>query len=149
MIHCAGFKAVGESVQKPIKYFNNNIISTISLLECMKENNVFRIIFSSSATVYNDNQSLPLTENSKTGDTKNPYANIKYIIERILTDLTTTDKRWSVRIARYFNPISNHSSGIIKEDPKGIPNNLVPCIVKVAQRKIKLLKIFGTIITLK
>lgn len=143
LIHCAGFKAVGESVQKPIRYFNNNIISTISLLECMQENNVFKIIFSSSATVYNDNQSLPLTETSKTGDTKNPYANIKYIIERILTDLTTTDKRWSVRIARYFNPISNHSSGIIKEDPKGIPNNLVPCIVKVAQKKIKHLKIFG------
>jgi len=143
LIHCAGFKAVGESVQKPIKYFNNNIISTISLLECMQENNVFKIIFSSSATVYNDNQSLPLTETSKTGDTKNPYANIKYIIERILTDLTISDKRWSVRIARYFNPISNHSSGVIKEDPKGIPNNLVPCIVKVAQKKIKLLKIFG------
>ena len=143
MIHCAGFKAVGESVQQPIKYFNNNIISTISLLECMQENNVFKIIFSSSATVYNDNQSLPLTENSKTGDTKNPYANVKYIIERILTDLTISDKRWSVRIARYFNPISNHSSGIIKEDPKGIPNNLVPCIVKVAQKKIKFLKIFG------
>ena len=143
LIHCAGFKAVGESVQQPIKYFNNNIISTISLLECMQENNVFKIIFSSSATVYNDNQSLPLTENSKTGDTKNPYANVKYIIERILTDLVTSDKRWSVRIARYFNPISNHSSGIIKEDPKGIPNNLVPCIVKVAQKKIKLLKIFG------
>ena len=143
LIHCAGFKAVGESVQQPIKYFNNNIISTISLLECMQENNVFKIIFSSSATVYNDNQPLPLTENSKTGDTKNPYANVKYIIERILTDLTISDKRWSVRIARYFNPISNHSSGIIKEDPKGIPNNLVPCIVKVAQKKIKLLKIFG------
>ena len=143
LIHCAGFKAVGESVQQPIKYFNNNIISTISLLECMQENNVFKIIFSSSATVYNDNQSLPLTENSKTGDTKNPYANVKYIIERILTDLVTSDKRWSVRIARYFNPISNHSSGIIKEDPKGIPNNLVPCIVKVAQKKIKVLKIFG------
>jgi len=143
LIHCAGFKAVGESVQQPIKYFNNNIISTISLLECMQENNVFKIIFSSSATVYNDNQSLPLTENSKTGDTKNPYANVKYIIERILTDLTISDKRWSVRIARYFNPISNHSSGIIKEDPKGIPNNLVPCIVKVAQKKIKVLKIFG------
>ena len=143
LIHCAGFKAVGESVQQPIKYFNNNIISTISLLECMQENNVFKIIFSSSATVYNDNQSLPLTETSKTGDTKNPYANVKYIIERILTDLTISDKRWSVRIARYFNPISNHSSGIIKEDPKGIPNNLVPCIVKVAQKKIKVLKIFG------
>ena len=143
LIHCAGFKAVGESVQKPIRYFNNNIISTISLLECMQENNIFKIIFSSSATVYNDNQSLPLTETSKTGDTKNPYANIKYIIERILTDLTISNKRWSVRIARYFNPISNHSSGIIKEDPKGIPNNLVPCIVKVAQKKIKLLKIFG------
>lgn len=143
LIHCAGFKSVGESIQKPIKYFNNNIISTISLLECMQENNVFKIVFSSSASVYNDNQPLPLTENSKTGDSKNPYANIKYIIEKILKDLTIFDKRWSVRIARYFNPISNHFSGIIKEDPKGIPNNLVPYIVKVAQKKIKLLKIFG------
>ena len=143
LIHCAGFKSVGESIHNPIKYFNNNIISAITLFECMQENNIFKIIFSSSASIYKDNQALPLSENSKTGDTTNPYANTKYIIERILTDLTTTDKRWSVRIARYFNPISNHSSGIIKEDPKGIPNNLVPCIVKVAQKKIKLLKIFG------
>ena len=143
LIHCAGFKSVGESIHNPIKYFNNNIISAITLFECMQENNIFKIIFSSSASIYKDNQVLPLSENSKTGDTTNPYANTKYIIERILTDLTTTDKRWSVRIARYFNPISNHSSGIIKEDPKGIPNNLVPCIIKVAQKKIKLLKIFG------
>jgi len=143
LIHCAGFKSVGESIHNPIKYFNNNIISAITLFECMQENNIFKIIFSSSASIYKDNQVLPLSENSKTGDTTNPYANTKYIIERILTDLTTTDKRWSVRIARYFNPISNHSSGIIKEDPKGIPNNLVPCIVKVAQKKIKILKIFG------
>ena len=143
LIHCAGSKSVGESIHNPIKYFNNNIISAITLFECMQENNIFKIIFSSSASIYKDNQVLPLSENSKTGDTTNPYANTKYIIERILTDLTTTDKRWSVRIARYFNPISNHSSGIIKEDPKGIPNNLVPCITKVAQKKIKLLKIFG------
>ena len=143
LIHCAGFKSVGESIHNPIKYFNNNIISAITLFECMQENNIFKIIFSSSASIYKDNQVLPLSENSKTGDTTNPYANTKYIIERVLTDLTTTDKRWSVRIARYFNPISNHSSGIIKEDPKGIPNNLVPCIVKVAQKKIKFLKIFG------
>ena len=143
VIHCAGFMAVGESVEKPISYFDNNIGSTLSLLQCMEENNVFKIIFSSSCTVYNDTQPLPWKETAKTGNTKNPYATSKYIIERMLMDLAKSDNRWSIRIARYFNPIGNHSSGLIKENPRGIPNTLIPYIVKVAQKKLPLLKVFG------
>ncbi len=143
VIHCAGFKAVGESIEKPISYFDNNIGSTLSLLECMSENKVYKLIFSSSATVYNDKQRLPLKENSKIGKTKNPYGTSKYIIERILMELSKFDKRWSIRIARYFNPISNHSTGYIKENPKGDPNNLIPYIIKVAEKKLPLLNIFG------
>ena len=143
VIHCAGYKAVGESVQNPIKYFDNNISSTLSLLECMKESKVFKLIFSSSATVYNAVQKIPFTETSKVGNTNNPYGSSKYIIEKILMDIAKSDKRWSLRIARYFNPISNHHSCLIKENPKGIPNNLVPFIIRVAQKKINSLKIFG------
>lgn len=143
VIHCAGFKVVSESVRKPLHYFNNNIISTLSLLECMEEYKVFNLIFSSSANIYNDSQKLPLKETSKVGKTNNPYGNTKYIIERILFDLVKSDIRWCVRIARYFNPISNHSSCLIKEYTKGIPNNLFPSIMSVAQRKLKSLKVFG------
>ena len=143
VIHCAGSKAVAESVEKPIYYFDNNISSTISLLKCMEEKKVFNLIFSSSATVYDDAQPLPWKETGKTGNTKNPYGTSKYLIERILMDLAKFDKKWSIRIARYFNPISNHSSGLIKENPKGIPNNLIPYIVKVAKKELPLLKVFG------
>ena len=143
VIHCAGFMAVGESVEKPISYFDNNIGSTLSLLECMAENNVFKIIFSSSCTVYDDTQPPPWKETSKIGNTKNPYATSKYIIERMLMDLAKFDDRWSIRIARYFNPIGNHSSGLIKENSRGIPNTLIPYIVKVAQKELPLLKVFG------
>lgn len=143
VIHCAGFKAVGESVKKPISYYNNNIGSTLSLLECMKEHNVHKLIFSSSATVYNSSQPIPWKETGKIGKTTAPYGTTKYIIEKILMDLVKFDNQWSVRIARYFNPIGNHSSGLIKEDPKGIPNNLVPFIIKVAKKKLPYLKIFG------
>ena len=143
VIHCAGFKSVGESVEQPTSYFDNNIGSTLSLLECMQQYNIFKLIFSSSAAVYNDAQSLPIKETSKIGNTKNPYGTSKYIIERILMDLAKSDNRWSIRIARYFNPISNHSSGLIKENSKGIPNNLVPYIIRVAQKKLPLLKVFG------
>ena len=143
VIHCAGYKAVAESVKDPIKYFDNNIASTLSLLECMRDSKVFKLIFSSSATVYNAVQKLPFTETSKIGDTNNPYGSSKYIIERILMDIAKSDKRWSLRIARYFNPISNHPTCLIRENPKGIPNNLVPFIMRVAQKKIKSLKIFG------
>ena len=143
VIHCAGFKVISESVERPISYFDNNIGSTSSLIECMKEKNVFKIIFSSSAQVYVNPQKLPLKESGKIGMTKNPYGNSKYIIEKILMDLAKYDNRWSVRIARYFNPISNHSSGLIKETTKGVPTNLAPYIIKVAQKKLPLLKIFG------
>tara|TARA_Y100000389_G_C17465216_1_gene524871 strand:- start:3678 stop:4673 length:996 start_codon:yes stop_codon:yes gene_type:complete len=143
VIHCAGSKAVGESVKKPISYYNNNIGSTLSLLECMKENNVHKLLFSSSATVYNSLQPLPWKETDEIGNTTAPYGTTKYIIERILMDLVKFDHKWSIRIARYFNPIGNHSSGLIEEDPKGTPNNLVPYIIKVAKKKLPYLKIFG------
>lgn len=143
VIHCAGFKAVEESIEKPLSYFDNNIGSTLSLLECMQEKKIFKLIFSSSATVYNHKQPLPLKETSKIGKPKNPYGTSKYIVEQVLMDLAKFDKRWSIRIARYFNPISNHSSGLIKESPRGIPNNLIPYIVKVAQKKLPFLKVFG------
>ena len=143
VIHCAGYKAVGESVLKPISYFENNIGTTLSLLECMKENNVYKLIFSSSATVYDESQFSLLNENNKIGITKSPYGNTKYIIERILKDVAKFDKKWNISIARYFNPISNHYTGLIKENPKGMPNNLLPFIIKVAQKKLPLLYVFG------
>ncbi len=143
VIHCAGFKSVEKSIEKPISYFDNNIGSTLSLLECMKDQKIFKIIFSSSATVYNDSQPLPLKENSKIGKTQNPYGNTKYIIERILMDLAKNDSRWSISIARYFNPISSHESGLLKENSNGVPNNLIPYIIKVAQKKLPYLKVFG------
>ena len=143
VIHCAGFKAVGESVEQPISYFDNNLGSTLSLLNCMQENNIFKIIFSSSCTVYDDTQTLPWKETSKIGKTKNPYGTSKYIIERILMDLVKFDKRWHVSIARYFNAVGNHSSGLIRENNKGVPNFLVPYIIKVVQKKLPILKVFG------
>ena len=143
IIHCAGFKSINESLKEPISYFDNNIVSTLNLLECMKQFKIFNFIFSSSASVYNINQPLPLKENSRVGDTTNPYANSKYIIERILSDLVKSDKRWKISIARYFNPISNHFSGLIKENPKNTPNNLFPVILNVLRKKYKKLKIFG------
>ena len=109
----------------------------------MREKRVFKLIFSSSATVYNDNQPMPLKEKSSTGNTTSPYGTTKYIIERILMDLSKSDKRWSIRIARYFNPIGNHPSGLIKENSKLIPDNLLPYIIKVAQKKLPKLKVFG------
>lgn len=143
VIHCAGYKVVSESIKKPIKYFENNIGSTLALLHCMEQNSVFNLIFSSSAAVYDNGQSLPLKENGKTGSTKNPYGTSKYIIERMLIDLANYDKRWSVTIARYFNPISNHFTGLLKENPKNIPNNLIPVIINVIKKKTAKLSIFG------
>lgn len=124
-------------------YFNNNILSSITLFECMKKYKVFKIIFSSSACVYNSNEPLPWNEKTKTGHTTNPYGTSKYIIERILMDLSKSDKRWKIGIARYFNPISNHSSGLFGEDPKGIPNNLIPYIIKVIRKELSYLNIYG------
>lgn len=143
VIHCAGYKAVGESTKEPISYFENNIGTTLSILECMMRNNVYNIIFSSSATVYNESKSKLLNEKGKIGKTKNPYGNSKYIIERILKDVSKYDKKWNISIARYFNPIGNHHSGLIKENPKGTPNNLIPLIIMVAQKKLSLINIYG------
>ena len=143
VIHCAGHKSVNESRKQPILYLNNNISSTLSLLECMKKNKVFKMIFSSSATVYNSKERLPFSEKSRTGQTENSYATSKHLIERILKDVSDSNSLWSFAIARYFNPISNHHSGLIKENPKGIPNNLVPYIVGVVKKKFSHLKIYG------
>ena len=142
VIHFAGFKAVGESVQKPLVYYRNNIDSTLSLLEVMNEFNVKKIVFSSSATVYGSPKSLPIKEDFPLSTT-NPYGSTKLMIEDILRDLYVSDNTWSIAILRYFNPIGAHSSGLIGEDPNGIPNNLMPYIVKVATGELPCLSIFG------
>ena len=143
VIHFAGLKSVSESRQDPLLYFNNNIASSISLLECMKKNKVFKLIFSSSACVYNADEPLPWSETTKVGKTTNPYGTSKYIIERILIDLAKSDPKWKIGIARYFNPIGNHSSGLIGDNPKGVPNNLVPYITKVIKGELPYLNIYG------
>lgn len=142
VIHFAGYKAVGESVAKPLLYYRNNIDSTLSLLEVMNEFNVKKIVFSSSATVYGKPEKLPLDENSKLGVT-NPYGATKLYIEGILNDLYISDNEWSIAVLRYFNPVGAHESGLIGEDPNGIPNNLMPYIVKVATRELPQLNVFG------
>ena len=143
VIHFAGLKAVGESVQKPLEYYENNIYGTIVLLEVMRAHNVKKIVFSSSATVYGTPEALPLTEESKTGGTTNPYGTSKYYLEHILTDLYVADKAWNVILLRYFNPVGAHRSGRIGEDPKGIPNNLMPYVAQVASGKLKKINVFG------
>ena len=143
VIHCAGYKSVKDSNRIPIAYLENNIQSTLSLLECMKKNKVYKLIFSSSDTVYNQNQKLPWNETDQIGKTANPYGTSKYIIERILMDIAKSDPKWIFKIARYFNPIGNHPSGLIGDNSKGLPNNLLPYIVKVAQKKLPYLKVYG------
>lgn len=142
VIHFAGLKAVGESCKLPMKYYKNNIAGTISLCEVMEEYGVKNIVFSSSATVYGNNLP-PLREDMKTGDCSNPYGRTKYMIEEILSDLHTADPEWNVTLLRYFNPIGAHESGIIGENPKGIPNNLMPFISQVAVGRLPELNIFG------
>lgn len=142
VIHFAGYKAVGESVSKPLMYYRNNIDSTLSLLEIMSEFNVQKIVFSSSATVYGNPEILPIKENSRLSTT-NPYGTTKLYIEKILKDLYISDNEWSIAILRYFNPVGAHKSGLIGEDPNGIPNNLMPYIVKVAIGELPYLNIFG------
>ena len=142
VIHFAGLKAVGESVKLPLMYYENNIYSTIVLLNVMKDNNCKKIIFSSSATVYGNPEILPITENAKLSTT-NPYGTTKLFIERILEDLYKSDNEFSISILRYFNPIGAHESGLIGENPNGIPNNLMPFIVKVATKELECLNIFG------
>lgn len=141
-IHFAGYKAVGESVEKPVMYYENNIISTLSLVEVMAEFGVKKIVFSSSATVYGLNNPSPLVENMPTSAT-NPYGYTKVMLEQILRDLEVSDKEWSVALLRYFNPIGAHESGLIGEDPAGIPNNLMPFIAQVAVGKRSELSVFG------
>ena len=141
-IHFAGYKAVGESVEKPVMYYENNIMSTLSLVEVMAEFGVKKIVFSSSATVYGLNNPSPLVENMPTSAT-NPYGYTKVMLEQILRDLEVSDKEWSVVLLRYFNPIGAHESGLIGEDPAGIPNNLMPFIAQVAVGKRAELSVFG------
>lgn len=143
VIDFAAYKAVGESVSKPVEYYINNVSSVLTLLSVMKENNCKRLVFSSSATVYGDPEVVPITEDAKTGDTTNPYGTSKLFVEQILKDLYNSDKEWDICILRYFNPIGAHESGLIGEDPKGIPANLMPYISKVASGKLECLSIFG------
>lgn len=142
VIHFAGFKAVGESVEKPLKYYENNLISTINLLNTMNEFNVKKIIFSSSATVYGNPANVPVYEDFPLSTT-NPYGATKLIIENMLKDLYVSDNSFDITILRYFNPVGAHKSGLIGENPNGIPNNLMPYIVKVATGKLPFLNIFG------
>lgn len=143
VINFAGFKAVGESVQKPIEYYINNISGALNLLDVMRKHNVKKFVFSSSATVYGNPEKIPLTEDCKIGGTTNPYGTSKLFIEQILKDIYASDNSWDIIILRYFNPVGAHESGLIGEDPKGIPNNLMPYIAKVATKELKELSVFG------
>ena len=142
VIHFAGLKAVGESVSIPLKYYHNNITGTLMLCEVMKEHNVKKLVFSSSATVYGNPHTVPIKEDFPLSTT-NPYGSTKLMIERILRDLYVSDNDWSIALLRYFNPIGAHESGLIGEDPNGIPNNLVPYIAQVAQGRLECLSVFG------
>jgi UDP-glucose 4-epimerase len=143
VIHFAGFKAVGESVSKPLEYYRNNLDSTLALCEVMRRHGVSRFVFSSSATVYGTALTMPLTEDMSTGSCTNPYGWTKYMIERILTDVAYADPNWSVALLRYFNPIGAHESGLIGEDPVGVPNNLMPYVTQVASGKLASLRVYG------
>ena len=143
VIHFAGLKSVGESVVKPAEYYDNNIHGTLVLTNVMKKNGVKNIIFSSSATVYGDPAFIPITEDCPKGICTNPYGWSKWMLEQILTDLHTADPEWNVILLRYFNPVGAHESGRLGEDPKGIPNNLLPYIAQVAVGKLKCLGVFG------
>ncbi|MBW3138201.1 UDP-glucose 4-epimerase GalE [Ferrimonas balearica] len=143
VVHFAGLKAVGESVAQPMRYYDNNVNGTLILCGAMARAGVFNLVFSSSATVYGDPQSLPLREDSPVGGTTNPYGTSKYMVERILDDLYQSESRWNIAILRYFNPVGAHASGLIGEDPNGIPNNLMPFISQVAVGKREALSVFG------
>lgn len=143
VIHFAGLKAVGESVAKPWEYYDNNLNSTLILTKVMKQVGVKKIIFSSSATVYTADNEMPLRENSRTGGCTNPYGWTKFMTEQILSGMAHADDQWSIALLRYFNPIGAHASGIIGEDPRGIPNNLMPYITQVAIGRREKLSVFG------
>lgn len=143
VIHFAGYKAVGESVRKPIEYYYNNMTGTLVLCDVMRKHGVKNIIFSSSATVYGDPEMIPITEECKKGSPTNPYGWTKSMLEQVLMDIHTSDPEWNVTLLRYFNPIGAHKSGLIGEDPKGIPNNLLPYVAQVAIGKLQCLGVFG------
>ena len=143
VMHFAGLKAVGESVKKPLEYYSNNLISTLILLNVMRRHGVKNFVFSSSATVYGDPASVPISEDFPTGGTTNPYGTTKLFLERILIDYCKADPSLNVALLRYFNPIGAHESGLIGEDPNGIPNNLVPYIAQVAVGKLEKLHVYG------
>lgn len=143
VIHFAGLKAVGESVRKPLEYYDVNVYGTINLLDAMKKANVKKFIFSSSATVYGSQPIIPYIETMETGEPTQPYGRSKLFIEKILQDLSIADQDWSITILRYFNPVGAHPSGLIGEDPQGIPNNLMPYITQVAIGKLDSLAVFG------
>ena len=143
VIHCAALKAVGESVQKPLEYYQNNISGTLTLLKVMREVGVKNIVFSSSATVYGSPEEMPITEECPKGQCTNPYGWTKSMMEQIMSDVQKADASWNVILLRYFNPVGAHKSGRIGEDPKGIPNNLMPYISQVAVGKLEKLGVFG------
>ena len=143
VMHFAGLKSVGESVLNPIKYYENNVTGTLVLAEEMAAAGIFNIVFSSSATVYGNPSKTPITEDMPVGGTTNPYGTSKYMAERILKDIQASDARWSVILLRYFNPIGAHESGLIGEQPNGIPNNLLPYVCQVAAGKLPYLSVFG------
>ena len=143
VIHFAGLKAVAESIAKPLEYYENNITGTINLLKCMKENNIYNIVFSSSACVYGLPAKNPIDENFPANSATNPYGRTKVFIEEILRDMYICDNNYCITILRYFNPVGAHKSGLIGEDPNGIPNNLMPIMLKVAEGKSNMLHIYG------
>lgn len=143
VIHFAGYKAVGESVQKPLEYYDNNLVSTLVLCDEMRKHDCYNFVFSSSATVYGDPERIPIDEECKLGPTTNPYGTTKLMIEQILTDLHTSDDKWNIALLRYFNPIGAHESGLIGEEPNGIPNNLMPYVCKVANNVLPFVHVFG------
>ena len=143
VINFAGFKAVGESVAKPLEYYINNVSGALVLLDTMRKYNCKKFIFSSSATVYGEPERIPLTEECRVGGTTNPYGTTKLYIEQILKDLYKSDNSWDICILRYFNPVGSHESGLIGEEPQGIPNNLMPYIVRVASGQLEQLSVFG------
>ena len=143
VINFAGYKAVGESVKEPLKYYHNNVSGAIVLLETMQKYNVKKFVFSSSATIYGEQDDVKYAETMQRGQASSPYGTTKIMIEKILEDLYTADNSWDIAILRYFNPVGAHESGLIGEDPKGIPNNLMPFIMKVANKEIDHLNIFG------
>lgn len=144
VIHFAGLKAVGESVEKPLSYYENNVSGTVTLCQAMAAAGVFTLVFSSSATVYGEPRKMPIREDFPTGTPTNPYGRSKLMVEEVLKDLARSNERWGFALLRYFNPVGAHHSGLIGEDPKGIPNNLLPYISQVAIGKLKELSVFGS-----